>query len=94
MKRLALIAAVLPALMVLGFTAQGQLAAAVACLWVVAGMVVFAFRPTGGERDRRIRFSLADLVLLTTLIAVSLGILSNQARIAEWLKIDASSRSE
>ena len=94
MKKLALIAAALPALMVLGFAAQGQLAAAVACLWVVAGLIIFAFRPTGGEEDRRIRFSIADLAMLTALIALSLGILSNQDRIARWMNADSSNRTE
>jgi hypothetical protein len=94
MKKLALIAAAIPALMVLGFVAQGQLSAAVVCVWVASGLIVVAFRPTGSEENRRIRFSIADLVLLTALIALSLGVWSNQDTIARWINADSSNRTE
>lgn len=94
MKKLALIAAAIPALMVLGSVAQGQLAAAVVCLWVASGLIVFAIRPTGSEEDRRVRFSITDLALLTALIALSLGILSNQEAIADWIKVNQVGTTE
>ena len=54
-------------------------------LWIASGLIVFAFRPTGSELDGRIRFTIADLILLTALISLSLGVLANQKAIVHWI---------
>jgi hypothetical protein len=80
--------------MFVGAIAQGRIAAALAFLWIGIGLFVYAFRPSGATSDGRFRFSIADILWLTALVALSLGILSNQQRITKWIGGDQNSGSK
>jgi len=81
-----LIGSVLAVVMTAGFVAQGLIAAAVAAVWGGSLLFLLAFRPYDATWASRFRFTLSDLILLTTLAALSLGVLYYQKPISEWIR--------